>query len=44
MERVGMRREAHNVKDSLHRTYGWIDGYGYALLAQEWINRPGVHT
>ena len=36
MERLGMRREAHNVRDSLHRTRGWLDGYGYALLADEW--------
>ncbi|MBA2955005.1 GNAT family N-acetyltransferase [Nocardioides sp. MAH-18] len=36
MERLGMRREAHNVRDSLHRVRGWLDGYGYALLADEW--------
>lgn len=36
MERVGMRREAHNVRDSLHRSGQWLDGYGYALLAEEW--------
>ena len=36
MERLGMRREAHNVKDSLHRDHGWQDGYVYALLAEEW--------
>ena len=36
MERLGMRREAHNLAESLHRTRGWIDGYGYALLAEEW--------
>jgi RimJ/RimL family protein N-acetyltransferase len=36
MERIGMRREAHNVRDSLHRTRGWLDGLGYALLAEEW--------
>ena len=36
MERVGMRREAHTVRDSLHRTKGWLDGYTYALLAEEW--------
>ncbi|KRC65193.1 GCN5 family acetyltransferase [Aeromicrobium sp. Root236] len=36
MERLGMRREAHNVKDSLHRDHGWQDGYAYALLAEEW--------
>lgn len=36
MERVGMRREAHHVKDSLHRDLGWQDEYVYALLADEW--------
>ena len=36
MERVGMRREAHAVRDSLHRTRGWLDGFEYALLAEEW--------
>ncbi|NYG59256.1 RimJ/RimL family protein N-acetyltransferase [Nocardioides daedukensis] len=36
MERVGKRREAHNVKDSLHRTKGWLDNFTYALLAEEW--------
>lgn len=41
MERIGMRREAHNVRDSLHRTRGWLDGYGYALLADEWRSAPG---
>ena len=35
MERVGMRREQHGVRDSLHRDHGWIDGYTYALLAEE---------
>ena len=36
MERVGMRRENHTIRDSLHRTRGWLDGYSYALLAEEW--------
>lgn len=36
MERLGMRREAHNVRDSLHRSGKWLDGYTYALLADEW--------
>ena len=36
MERLGMRREAHTIKDSLHRDHGWLDGYVYALLAEEW--------
>jgi RimJ/RimL family protein N-acetyltransferase len=39
MERVGMRRETHAVQDSLHRDLGWIDGYGYAILADEWRAR-----
>jgi RimJ/RimL family protein N-acetyltransferase len=36
MERVGMRREAHLLKDSLHRSGRWLDGYTYALLDEEW--------
>lgn len=41
MERLGMRREAHNVKDSLHRDRGWVDGLAYAILAEEWAARAG---
>ena len=44
MERLGMRQESYNVRDSLHRDLGWIDGVGYALLADEWrtgrLRRP----
>jgi ribonuclease HI len=40
MERLGMRRELHSVKESLHRTKGWLDGLSYALLAEEWDARP----
>lgn len=36
MERLGMRREQHTVRDSLHRSGAWLDGMGYALLADEW--------
>ncbi len=36
MERVGMRREMHAVAEALHRSGRWLDGYGYALLADEW--------
>jgi RimJ/RimL family protein N-acetyltransferase len=36
MERVGMRREVYTVRDSLHRSGRWLDGMGYALLADEW--------
>ena len=39
MERLGMRRELHTVRDSLHRSGAWLDGLGYALLADEW---PGT--
>jgi RimJ/RimL family protein N-acetyltransferase len=36
MERLGMRRETHTLRESLHRSGQWLDGYGYALLADEW--------
>jgi RimJ/RimL family protein N-acetyltransferase len=36
MEKLGMRRELHTVRESLHRSGEWLDGYGYALLAEEW--------
>jgi RimJ/RimL family protein N-acetyltransferase len=36
MERVGMRREAHAVRESLHRSGQWLDSLSYALLAEEW--------
>jgi RimJ/RimL family protein N-acetyltransferase len=36
MERVGMRREAYVVKESLHRSGEWMDGISYGLLAEEW--------
>jgi RimJ/RimL family protein N-acetyltransferase len=39
MERLGMRREAHAVQDSLHAELGWLDGLTYALLASEWRAR-----
>jgi RimJ/RimL family protein N-acetyltransferase len=35
MERVGMRREAHSVADSLHRKGRWLDTVSYAILADE---------
>jgi RimJ/RimL family protein N-acetyltransferase len=40
MERVGMRRESHAVRDSLHRSGQWLDSVAYALLADEW-DHPG---
>jgi RimJ/RimL family protein N-acetyltransferase len=42
MERAGMRREAHNIRDSLHRSGEWLDGFAYALLREEW--RPSASS
>lgn len=42
MERLGMRREVHTVRESLHRTGEWLDGLGYALLADEWRAHVGL--
>lgn len=39
MERLGMRRETYAVRDCLHRSGEWLDGVGYALLADEWAGR-----
>jgi RimJ/RimL family protein N-acetyltransferase len=39
MEKLGMRREDHAVQESLHRTRGWLDGFRYAILADEWRAR-----
>jgi RimJ/RimL family protein N-acetyltransferase len=36
-ERLHMRREQHTIGDSLHRSAEWVDGLGYALLADEWL-------
>lgn len=36
VERVGMRREAHAVRDVLHRSGRWRDSVTYAVLADEW--------
>ncbi|WHF24598.1 GNAT family protein [Kocuria rhizophila] len=36
--RSGMRREIHTVRDCMHRD-GGDDGYGYAMLAEEYRGR-----
>jgi RimJ/RimL family protein N-acetyltransferase len=36
MERVGMRRELHAVRESLHRSGRWLDTVGYAILNDQW--------
>jgi RimJ/RimL family protein N-acetyltransferase len=38
MERLGMRREQHTRKDSLHRDGEWLDAMMYAILAEEWLS------
>ena len=42
MERLGMRREQHTKKESLHRSGEWMDGMMYALLAEEWRAGAGA--
>lgn len=39
LERLGMRRESVQLRSALHRSGGWLDGYGYAILAEEWAGR-----
>ncbi|MCK9792954.1 GNAT family N-acetyltransferase [Isoptericola sp. 4D.3] len=41
MEKLGLRREQHGVGDSWHAELGWVDGYTYGMLAEEWRGRPG---
>jgi RimJ/RimL family protein N-acetyltransferase len=43
MERLGMRREVYTVRESLHRSGDWLDGMGYALLADEWRTSDTGH-
>ena len=40
MERLGMRREQHGVRDSWHAELGWVDGYTYAMLVEEFSPAP----
>jgi Acetyltransferase (GNAT) domain len=43
MERVGMRREHHAVRESLHRSGRWLDTVGYAVLKEEWSTTITAH-
>jgi RimJ/RimL family protein N-acetyltransferase len=36
MEKAGMRREQHGIRDSWHAELGWVDGFTYAVLGDEW--------
>ena len=33
MEKAGMWREQHGIRDSWHAELGWVDGFTYAMLA-----------
>lgn len=39
LEKIGMRREQHGIRDSWHAELGWIDGYTYGMLAEWWRDR-----
>jgi hypothetical protein len=39
-----MRREQQTVRDALRRSGEWMDGYGYALLAEEWRTRAAQNS
>lgn len=39
MARVGMRREAHHLRNSWEKGE-WTDEYVYAMLASEWADMP----
>lgn len=44
LEKLGMRKEAHFVKEAAFNTDTdgnliWQDSYGYAILEEEWMNR-----
>jgi RimJ/RimL family protein N-acetyltransferase len=43
MERVGMRREAYSVRESLHRSGRSLDTVTYAVLRDERTDQPARH-
>lgn len=36
MDKIGLRHEATFIRDALHRSGRWVNGAGYAMLAEEW--------
>lgn len=42
LDKAGLRREQHGVQDSWHAELGWVDGYQYAMLADEWRAAGGA--
>ena len=39
LERLGIRREAHHLRSAWYKGE-WTDEYVYAVLAEEWLERP----
>lgn len=39
LEKTGLVREQHGRGDSWHDELGWVDGYTYAALREEWMGR-----
>ncbi|REF29143.1 RimJ/RimL family protein N-acetyltransferase [Calidifontibacter indicus] len=37
LEKAGLEREQHGRGDSWHAELGWIDGYTYSALAEDWL-------
>lgn len=37
LEKTGLRREQHGRGDSWHADLGWVDGYTYGVLKDEWL-------
>ncbi|GAB3623630.1 GNAT family protein [Mariniluteicoccus endophyticus] len=37
LEKAGLKREQHGRRDSWHAELGWIDGYTYAALCDDWM-------
>lgn len=44
LEKAGLRREQHGRRDSWHAELGWIDGYTYAVLRDEWSTTQASAT
>lgn len=39
LEKAGLRREQHGRADSWHRELGWVDGFTYGALGDDWVAR-----
>lgn len=37
LEKAGLEREQHGRGDSWHAEQGWVDGYTYSALAEDWL-------